>query len=871
MRKILLCGIASLLFLVTASPLSARGGGGCLKQGTPVLTPSGNVPVEQLKPGDTVIGISRGKLAPARVQSVTTVQPDQYIQIIVNSRITLYVTHEHPIQITYGVFRMASALKTGDTVSIMDRNTLAFGTVTSITRMPVQAPAYNLLVSPVGDYVANGIVVHNKGCFLPDTPIRMADGSELPLSEIKQHDRVLAFKSDGQVVPALVRTIITYDVDEYQVVRAGNRVLQVTNEHPFYVGNGTFKTLEALNVGDSIFIFDGKGLSSQRIESIETVHKKTRVYNLQTDAPHTYLANGVAVHNKGGGCFPAGTKITTPTGKAPIEHIQSGASVIAIDQNGLSVVAVVKETHATKAPLVLISTPFGVLKTTTEHPIALAAGGFRPAGALSVNDEIMTVRKGKVLQTVVKEVKRTAIQEDVYNLTVDWPHTFVADGFIVHNKGGGGFHGGGYHSGSSRGDSGNYFEFVITFIIIFGVIYYIVDGVSKGRSQENLDFAYSAAQIAKKRDKTMKLLAFIKKQDSTVAPENLQKVTEATFLKLQECWQAREYAPMKPLLMPDLYNEHLLQIQGMVHNHELNLISQLKIDRTDLVNVRYTLKEEEREFTALITATAQDYYIDDRTKARLRGDEKPARFQEFWTFHYFNKAWLLREIEQTRESEVLKEDNFFEQFTDKGVEHVYGDTASKEGPAGPWLEKEVETKETRVERMLNFLALTDKLWDRAAMLLIARNVFIKVAVAWESGDPSKVPADDLYPELADNLRKELALNREAEIEFEFRNLCVRKTELILIRNFADNSKDVFVVRVRAHAQKIMKRKSVIVRQDGDVAPFEQYLTFGRLGKKWKLKEILNSSVTQGLIKQENVDEESSPRQIQWYYQHKRAM
>ncbi len=46
------------------------------------------------------------------------------------------------------------------------------GVVESVKRIAAKGPAYNLLVSPGGTYLANGIVVHNKGCFLPETLIR---------------------------------------------------------------------------------------------------------------------------------------------------------------------------------------------------------------------------------------------------------------------------------------------------------------------------------------------------------------------------------------------------------------------------------------------------------------------------------------------------------------------------------------------------------------------------------------------------------------------------------------------------------------------------------------------------------------------------
>jgi len=356
-----------------------------------------------------------------------------------------------------------------------------------------------------------------------------------------------------------------------------------------------------------------------------------------------------------------------------------------------------------------------------------------------------------------------------------------------------------------------------------------------------------------------------------MAPDALRKQTETTFLKLQQCWAARSYEPMRPLLMPDLFQNHSLQIAEMVRNHEINVISDLRIDRIDLVNVRYTFKEEQREFTASVTATACDYYLDDRTRKRLRGDTAPAQFQEFWTFQFHNKAWLLREVEQSRESDALKEENFFEQFTDTGVEQIYGREAAKEGEAGPWLEKGVQTKETRIERMLNFLVQTDTLWDRQTMLETTRRIFLEMMAARESGKSADVPDGDLFPELAAHLKDEIAQNTAQGIAVEFRNLCVRKVELILVRNFTDNAQDEFVARVRAHAQKILRRNGQISRQDEDVVPFEQYLTLGRLDNHWKLKEILSAEAGQAALKEENLDQDSSPEQVQWYYQHTRAV
>jgi predicted lipid-binding transport protein (Tim44 family) len=341
-------------------------------------------------------------------------------------------------------------------------------------------------------------------------------------------------------------------------------------------------------------------------------------------------------------------------------------------------------------------------------------------------------------------------------------------------------------------------------------------------------------------------------------------------VKLQQCWQAREYEPMQPLLMPDLYITHCAQLAGLRRDHEINMIDSLHVERVDIVNVRYTQKENEREFTALVTASAKDYYVDDRDHHFLRGDEEPARFQEFWTFQWHEGAWLLREIEQSRESDKLKEENFFEQFTDKGVAQVYGKEAGKEGPAGPWLEKSVETKATRIERLLNYLVQTDKLWDRQAMLERARAVFTRVMLAREANDPTAVRDEDLFPAAAVDLRQQIAKQRSAGMSVEYRNLCVRKVELVLVRNYSDNTRDEFVARISAHAQRVIKQGGAVSQQDEYVSPWEEYWTFGRLDGQWKLKEVLPPAAGAGLVGQENVDEDTSAAQLQWYYQHPRA-
>ena len=156
------------------------------------------------------------------------------------------------------------------------------------------------------------------------------------------------------------------------------------------------------------------------------------------------------------------------------------------------------------------------------------------------------------------------------------------------------------------------------------------------------------------------------------------------------------------------------------------------------------------------------------------------------------------------------------------------------------------------------------------MIERARQVFLSVYLARESGDPAQVPEPDLFPEVAQNNRQQIRQGQSDGMKVEYRNLCVRKAELILVRNFTDSSKDEFTMRIDAHAQRMVRRGDRVLSEQKYVTPFEEYWTFGRLDDRWKLKEVLPPARGKKLVTEESVDEESTAGQIDWYYRQSRA-
>ena len=857
MKKLLIGSIVFLSIGMFAVMAFARGGGGCFEAGTPILTPRGAVVIESLTVGDEVWSVAAGQLRRAIVQARIKAAPAELLALTVAGRV-LRVTGEHPFEVEPGVFRIAAELRVGDVLWIWDGNRLRASPVQAIAHVTPQRPAYNLLVSPGGTYLADGVVVHNKGCFLPDTPISKADGTAVPLRDVRPGDRVLAFTPAGQLVAAQVNQVLTHEVAEYLIVRTAQAILRVTPEHPFFVGNGVFKTLAALTVGDQIFAYDGQGLRAQRILSLERVQAQTRVYNLQTDAPNTFFANGLLVHNKGGGCFPAGVKIRTPQGLVAIEQLAPNDLVLAVDAQGSVTQTVVEAVHVTRAPLLLVETDDGaVLRTTTEHPLQLADGSFQMAGVLAAGQQVQRYQSGRLRLAAIRAVRALAEEVEVFNLSVGAPHTFLAEDFVAHNKGGGGFRSS--SRGSSGGGSGDDWV-VFLFLMVFGGLIVLISIAAyrseraKAQAQEaNLDMVHSLGEIAPKANKTMRLVKTLAQTDPAYAPEALKQTAESTFVQLQQCWQARDYAPLKPRLLPALYDQHCAQLESLRRNHEMNMIANLRVESVHLIHVRFPRAANDREFTALITASAEDYYVDDRTRQFLRGDKTAARFQEFWTFRQQDGVWRLREIEQTRESRKLTEANFCETLPTPAVNAIETEPAGQTEIAGT----SSRTAGSRLDRLLDALARTDPLWDRRLMPERARGVFTQVCMARETGELPAALTNDLFPAIAEALRQELDRRQRQGVVTEFRNFCVRSAEIILVNNFEDNARDEFTARISAHAQRIGRKNGKIAYQDKDVTAFEEYWTFGRSDEQWKLKQMHPAARGQQLLAQESFDQDQT--------------
>lgn len=136
----------------------------------------------------------------------------------------------------------------------------------------------------------------------------------------------------------------------------------------------------------------------------------------------------------GGGCFMEGTPIKTPTGTKKIETIQVGDSIITRSSEMNSKLIEDKVTKTFRHIVNEYLTINNTLNVTPVHRIFLN-NQWVTASKAQIGDLLLD-EQGNYVE--IKTITRHTGQFVVYNLTTQNTHTFIADGFYVHNDKGDG-------------------------------------------------------------------------------------------------------------------------------------------------------------------------------------------------------------------------------------------------------------------------------------------------------------------------------------------------------------------------------------------------------------------------------------------------
>jgi predicted lipid-binding transport protein (Tim44 family) len=142
-------------------------------------------------------------------------------------------------------------------------------------------------------------------------------------------------------------------------------------------------------------------------------------------------------------------------------------------------------------------------------------------------------------------------------------------------------------------------------------------------------------------------LGYIRQMDQAFDPVRFADTASDIFFKLQGAWMARDMAPVRDLLTPEMYEVLQKDAERLRLEHRIDRMENIAVRAVDVTEA---WQESGRDYvTVRFLANMLDYTIDERTDQVIDGSRsEPVRFEEYWTFvrPVGPNPWRLSAIQQ---------------------------------------------------------------------------------------------------------------------------------------------------------------------------------------------------------------------------------
>ena len=271
------------------------------------LLDGSDVVIEEIKIGDEILTYNEelGKNEKGIVGDLKKHTVDSVIRLTLDNENIILTTSEHPFYVE-GKWITASKLQPLDVCLKSDGSESIISTVDVLEE---SHEVFNLLnVEPTHTFYVNGILVHNKEflppcCFVAGTEIELANGDSKNIEDIIVGDEVIGWK-DGERINGVVSELKPTYLGNRSLYNINDLKITFTDEHPFLTKDG-WKSITPdegteyglLVVGDEIN-HEGEWITINEFKEIEGEDYNQPVYNFTVEDIHSYIADGVIVHNK---------------------------------------------------------------------------------------------------------------------------------------------------------------------------------------------------------------------------------------------------------------------------------------------------------------------------------------------------------------------------------------------------------------------------------------------------------------------------------------------------------------------------------------------------------------------------------------------
>lgn len=174
-----------------------------------------------------------------------------------------------------------------------------------------------------------------------------------------------------------------------------------------------------------------------------------------------------------------------------------------------------------------------------------------------------------------------------------------------------------YSSGSGSGSSGSFAVVVISGVI--GLLYNLVKGTDDTSSSNNELKRTTEERAGKPIQNNLEAIRQLKQQDPNFDEERFLSQVKVIYLRLQSAWTEKDWASVRGLESPSLYDQHSTQLQEHIRAKTTNVLERVRVENSKIKDF-YPNPQGHDRLEVILSSTMRDYIRDDETGRIIEGD-----------------------------------------------------------------------------------------------------------------------------------------------------------------------------------------------------------------------------------------------------------
>lgn len=237
----------------------------------------------------------------------------------------------------------------------------------------------------------------------------------------------------------------------------------------------------------------------------------------------------------------------------------------------------------------------------------------------------------------------------------------LPDDLLARAGGGGSYSSGGYSSSSSGSNSGEGSLISLLIAAPVTLVSMIASFFGGIHFKQWLDI----------KNKTSRdLLEKLDDSDPIWDINNIKARIEKIYFAVQDAWTKRNQKLAREYMSERIYDKHKRQTDNMKQNGLINKLERINLEDIKIIGVFDAEDDDKDRLKAVIYGGMVDYMWDEKTQQTVSGKQLYESFREVWNFIRQGDEWVLDEIEQTVDTQSLKNTKVYSHLMKSFKQHA---------------------------------------------------------------------------------------------------------------------------------------------------------------------------------------------------------